>query len=330
MSMKIKVSVITTVFNAEKTIVETVKSVLKQSMKEFEYIIINDGSNDKTSHLIEEIKDKRLRIYSPGKIGRSRALNLALKKSVGVYIAIIDADDLCLPGRLIKQYNFFLKKKKCGLVCSSSIIINNKGENVSVNNVPNKHDDLITNILLLNPFSHSSIMFKRQDALDVGGYNNKCKKSIDFNFYLDLLNHGIRFYGISDPLIKLRLHENSWGRSDNQALQIKYGILGLVNFYQVKHFHSSFFECSEKEWDIRLSFFELWFIKNNFLKKSLAKKNFFISRKLFKQKYYFKSFLFLLKSFINDVYFIFYKGIGFKYPKDVLSFISYYNKYSKN
>ena len=103
----IKASVLMTVFNAEKYLEHSINSLLKQSYKKFELIIIDDKSNDNSKRIIQNFKNKKIKKYFlPKHIGRTPALNFGLKKCSGKYIAILDADDLSTKDRLLKQINF--------------------------------------------------------------------------------------------------------------------------------------------------------------------------------------------------------------------------------
>src|SRR5699024_5738845 len=99
------ISIICTVRNGEKTISKTIDSILEQSYENWEFIIVDDGSTDKTIDILNEykIKDKRIRVVSTGIIGRGKALNKAVSKANGNYLCNIDADDLMHPEKLSIQ-----------------------------------------------------------------------------------------------------------------------------------------------------------------------------------------------------------------------------------
>ena len=107
--MKPLVSIITPVYNGEDTIVETIESVLNQTFKDFEMIVVDDISTDNTRKIVEEYtkKDKRVKYYLlPSKGGASAARNYAISKASGRYIAFLDGDDLWYPEKLEKQIKF--------------------------------------------------------------------------------------------------------------------------------------------------------------------------------------------------------------------------------
>ena len=94
------VSVITTTYNGLPFLPEAVRSVLEQTLTDFEYVIVDDGSTDETADVVGSIADERIRYVGCQRIGRASALNVALKESRGRYVANLDSDDWMLPERL--------------------------------------------------------------------------------------------------------------------------------------------------------------------------------------------------------------------------------------
>ena len=315
------ISVITTVFNAQETISETVKSVLNQSYKNFEYLIFDDGSTDNTLTKLKNFKDNRISIFKKGKTGRAKALNFCLKKAQGELIAIIDSDDIWLHKKLEIQEKIFKNNSELKLVFCNSDMINQNGRVIGSVNTQQNHNGLVKNLLKLNPPPHSSVMYSRDAAIQIGGYNEKCLKSIDFNFYLDFLKYNFKSYGVQKSLLKFRFYNNSWGRSDKNNLQLKFGILGLINFYQQQNNQIGILTNENLNWETSQKKFNDWFIKKNFNRQANAK--FFLTNASSNLRslnivLFFKN---LLKAFFEDPYFFLYKGIKFSYPRDVKCFI---------
>ena len=119
-----KVSVLMSVYNGEKYLKEAIKSILGQSFKDFEFIIINDGSIDKTEKIIKVFNDKRIVLINQENIGLTKSLNNGLKLAQGDYIARMDADDVALSYRLEKQVKFLDSNPHIFLVGSSCYLIN--------------------------------------------------------------------------------------------------------------------------------------------------------------------------------------------------------------
>ena len=111
-----KVSVIMPVYNREKYIASSVQSVLNQSFTDFEFIIIDDGSTDSTYKLIKKFNDKRIIIIRKFENnGNYSARNEGMKIAVGKYICVMDSDDVAIPNRIQKQFNFMEKNNIYGI-----------------------------------------------------------------------------------------------------------------------------------------------------------------------------------------------------------------------
>jgi len=114
-----KISVIMSVYNGEKYLREAIESILNQTFRDFEFIIINDGSTDKTSEILSSYNDPRIVIINNKRnIGLTKSLNKGLKMVKGEYIARQDADDVSLPERLERMVNFLDMNRDVGLLGS--------------------------------------------------------------------------------------------------------------------------------------------------------------------------------------------------------------------
>src|SRR3989338_1388536 len=121
--MEYLVSVIITSFNAEKFIYQAVKSILNQTYENFECHFVDDGSQDRTVEIIQDVHDPRIRIHQPGRLGRGRALNYGIKQSHGELIAIQDADDVSHPRRLELQVQTMIQQPEISTLGSDQRII---------------------------------------------------------------------------------------------------------------------------------------------------------------------------------------------------------------
>ena len=114
-----RISVILPAYNAEKTIIESIDSVLNQTFADFEFIIINDGSTDNTANIIKEYakEDKRIKFIDNKKNqGIVPVLNQGIDLCRGEYIARMDSDDISLPTRFGKQIEYMEKHAECGVL----------------------------------------------------------------------------------------------------------------------------------------------------------------------------------------------------------------------
>ena len=112
------VSVVMSVFNGEEFLSQTIDSILNQTFRDFEFVIVDDGSTDATVDILSgyALRDGRIRTLRKGKQGRAASLNLGINLANGKYIANIDADDLAMPGRLEEQVAFMERNPKVGVL----------------------------------------------------------------------------------------------------------------------------------------------------------------------------------------------------------------------
>jgi len=207
MKNKLKISVLLPVYNAELYIEEAVNSILNQSYKNFELIIINDGSTDNSLNKITKLygDTKNVRIIDQENHGLIFTLNKGIKLAKGELIARMDADDISLPERFAKQVKLFESVPNLG-VCGSST--QNFGFNNDVVIRSNNDNVLKAQLLISPPFAHPSVIIKKSILLENNiKYNDKYKHCEDFALWNDLAEHCV-FSNITDILLMYRVHEN--------------------------------------------------------------------------------------------------------------------------
>ncbi|MEO8664376.1 MAG: glycosyltransferase [Ignavibacteria bacterium] len=219
--MNPKISVITTVLNCDNYISKSIESIAGQTFRDFEYIIINDGSSDNTSKIIHTFsqKDSRLIIIDNEKnLGRVKSLNLALGMASGKYIAIQDADDISLPERLKTQYLFLEKNHDHVLVGADVTVIDEKGSEMSSPLRPEKNLEAKFSLLFRCTFANPSIMF-RKAVLDKHNiqYEEDFEHSEDFRIISLISVHG-KVHNLTDRLVKYRKHESNNSRVNSNVL----------------------------------------------------------------------------------------------------------------
>ena len=316
------VSIITTFYNSENTIQESIASIKSQTHQDFEYILIDDGSDDRSPEYVNQLLDQRMTLIQPGRIGRAAALNLGLEKSKSDYIAILDADDIALPDRLSHQIRIFDSNHDISLLSSDALLIDLAGKVIGKKTYPTDHKSLQGCLYNLSPFPHSSVMFQRKKIVNFGGYLERCEKSIDFNMYLELIDSGGMIASIPEPLIKLRVYSSSWGQDDIKSLQIYYGILGLINHHIFQRHGVGFLRGDDTEWQLVKNVYDQWFGSSSFLHQSNAKKSYAKFLESFKQKEIKESLQAFNDAFRTDPLFWSHRGIHFSYPEDILAFMS--------
>ncbi len=198
------VSIIMGVYNKEKFIRESVKSVLNQTLKNFELIMVNDQSKDNSWKIMQELakKDKRIKVIkNKENLGSTMARNVALKLSKGKYIAILDADDLMYPKRLEKQSSYLDRHEKIFLIGTSARFIDESGKLLRTFWKWHRFPDIVDRRLNSGcVFVHSSIMFRN----DGTRYNEKYKRGEDWEFYLRARKEGKKMLNLFLPLTKYR------------------------------------------------------------------------------------------------------------------------------
>jgi glycosyltransferase involved in cell wall biosynthesis len=202
--MNTKISVVMSVYNGETYLHETIDSILNQTFRDFELILINDGSSDNTLLIFEEFKkkDERIRIINNVKnIGFIKSLNKGLKASKGKYIARMDPDDICMPERFEKQYDFLEKNKDIFLVGTFAINIDEHGNKLSLFKPPMSHELIAKTLPRRNCMYHNTIMFRNTGEI---WYREKMMYTEDNDFYLNCLTSNKRLANIPVYLVKYR------------------------------------------------------------------------------------------------------------------------------
>lgn len=185
-----RVSVIIPTFNCERFIAQTIESVLAQTYRDLELVVVDDGSTDNTRLIVEEfLKDKRVRYIYQNNSGASTARNKGFLESSGEYIAFLDSDDLWYPEKLERQVDFLDKNKDIGLVnCMVNII--DKESNI-IGREECKEVKGITDLLLgsnLITGSASAVMVRRHCIEKVGLFDPGFFISADLDMWVRILS----------------------------------------------------------------------------------------------------------------------------------------------
>jgi hypothetical protein len=191
---------------------EAIESILGQTFKDFEFVIINDGSTDGSRDVILNYDDPRIRLVeNQENIGLTKSLNRGLASARGEFVARLDADDLSHPTRLEKQVSFLERNPDCALVGTQARLIDAEGNLLRGNSGLRAQSDVAIewHLLFGNPFVHSSVMFRLQIIWDrLGGYDETYRFNQDFELWSRLLVH-FRASNIPEALIDYRSHAAS-------------------------------------------------------------------------------------------------------------------------
>ncbi|ACK72959.1 glycosyl transferase family 2 [Gloeothece citriformis PCC 7424] len=185
-----KISVIVPTYNAESTILETVNSVLNQTFKDFELIIIDDGCTDKTLDLIGSIKDSRIKVFSAQNGGLPVARNRGIRNAVGDYISFIDADDLWTPNKLEKQLKTLEENPSSGVAYSWTTFIDKNSQILYPGDKYLFEGNVYPKLLTKNIIgSGSNILVKRKYLELVGEFDPSLKSCEDWEYNIRLAKH---------------------------------------------------------------------------------------------------------------------------------------------
>lgn len=178
------VTVLMSVYNAEDVLRDSVQSILEQTFADFEFLIVDDGSVDKTPSLLQELAktDKRIRIISQYNTGLTIALNNGIKQARGKYIARQDADDISLPDRLERQYKVLGNNPHIALLGGNSLDFFPDGKSKEWG----YHDlaSLSKVVFKQTPFPHSTVMMRTSICREHGGYDPDFVTSQDAEFWM--------------------------------------------------------------------------------------------------------------------------------------------------
>lgn len=199
-----KISVISACYNHGKFVNEMLDSVLRQTFRDFEVIIVNDGSTDNTAEVLDRIKLKNVRIIHSSNQGPSAARNLAIKNARAPVIMNLDADDKIAPDLLEKAYDIFCSDPEAGIVYSDAECFGAKSGKYEIGEYS------VENMLYDNRII-SQAFFKKSDWEKVGGYSSDFIYNLeDWDFWLLLIESGGKVYKIPESLVYYRIYRNPY------------------------------------------------------------------------------------------------------------------------
>lgn len=205
------VSVLLPVYNGESYLHEAMDSLLAQTFKDFELLALDDGSTDGSLEILREYeaKDNRVRIISRENKGLVHTLNELIGEASGVYLARMDADDICLPGRFEEQIEFLDSHPDHVVVGGWIETMNAQGQSIGIIEVAEGHKEIDGN----NLDGHTSIlhpvaMIRKVAMISVEGYKQEYEHAEDLDLWLRLAEIG-DLSNIQKVLLRYRLHDNS-------------------------------------------------------------------------------------------------------------------------
>lgn len=203
-----KISVVMCCYNAAEHIKESIESILEQTFTDYEFIIWNDGSTDDTETIIKTYNDSRIRYFYHENTGLGIALKLACSETRTEIIARMDADDISVPTRLEKEYNYLASHENTVLVSSSVQYIDDKG-NLLGRSFPYTSNYILQKQLYRgnNCLVHPASMFRKIAYIKAGAYEN-LRKAQDLVLFSRIIKCG-DIHNCSAPLLFYRISTNS-------------------------------------------------------------------------------------------------------------------------
>ncbi|MEA5516414.1 glycosyltransferase [Nodularia sp. UHCC 0506] len=223
------ISVVIPAYNCENTIQSTIESVLTQTFKDFELIIINDGSQDATLDIISQIHDPRIRVFSYPNAGGNVSRNRGLHYAVGEFVSFLDADDIWTPEKLQLQLQALQNNTDAQVAYSWTDYINENGEIFVSGTHITANGDVYEKLLVHNFLENgSNPLICREVLLELGGFDESLQAAQDWDMWLRLAAR-CSFVAVPSVQILYRVSANSV--STNLAKQEKYCLQVFRNAY---------------------------------------------------------------------------------------------------
>lgn len=235
MGAKPLVSVIMPAYNAEDYVARAIESVLDQSLKDIELIVVNDASNDDTASIAKKYakRDKRIRLVNNKRnLKISGSLNKGMKMAKAKLVARMDADDISHPKRLELQHNLLKRKPEVAVVGANMIIINKRGKAISKREYPTTSQELKKVMFRYSPFAHPVVMYRKKVLEEFGGYSGKMVPCEDIDLWFKV-GSKYDFASINKPLLKYTLIKTSSSHSklkDLELLNFKIRLNAIIKY----------------------------------------------------------------------------------------------------
>ena len=232
------ISIVTPTYNRADLFNETINSVLRQTYRNFELIIADDGSDDNTEEIVKAFGDPRIIYMFLDHTGiPATARNRAIEVAKGEYIALLDSDDLWLPNKLESSLRLLKLNSDVALVCSNEYLYNGgKTTELLQKNISNDKRILSKDLIEGNIVSSSTVVIHKKVFEDVGKFNESIKFRAVEDYHLWLrVNRKYEIYYCNEPLGFYRIHDGSI-RLDNEKslINLRNVFLDLIGnkYYQ--------------------------------------------------------------------------------------------------
>lgn len=209
------VSVVMPVYNAQKNLPASIESILTQTYKRFELIIVDDSSTDNSLKIAKSYKRRfrrKINIIISGKNlngGGDMCANLGIERARGKYIARMDADDIAAPQRLEKQVDFLEHHRRVFLVGSNAYVINRRGSIIGEKLEPTRLSNIYRSYATFHPIINPTVMLRRVFKRDIFCYQIRYSANNDYYTFFKFLCKGYIFANLPEKLIYLRIHDKN-------------------------------------------------------------------------------------------------------------------------
>ena len=233
-SFHMKLSVLMTNFNEERYINESMESILENTIDNFELIIVDDGSTDTSLDIIERWQqiDSRIKlIRNLSNLGVAKSKNLGLAYCSGEFIAMMDADDICMPNRLESQLHFLESNPEISLCGGAMNLILDEGDKLKQAITHNIEKTL----MIQNSFNHPTIMFRRH-LVDSGifRYSPRFKHTEDYRLWTQL-SYKIGLGNLDAPVLRFRANKSaSTSNSSRSPIRREFELFTIRFLYLVR------------------------------------------------------------------------------------------------
>lgn len=216
------ITVLMTVYNGGRYLRQAVESVLKQDYSNFEFIIVDDNSNDGSFEILKDYyRDPRIRIIqNSANQGQTVSLNIGLRQARGDYIARIDADDIAFPFWLQSQVNFLKNNGEVDVLSAGLVVFNKNGIGKAYFS-PSRLEDIILKTIIKSPINHGSALIKKDVILNIGGYNSNYKIAADYDLWTKFLKQNRNIISNPEILMAIRCHRDSESEKNRLTLVLK-------------------------------------------------------------------------------------------------------------
>ncbi|MFF2156616.1 glycosyltransferase family 2 protein [Paenibacillus chitinolyticus] len=206
-----KISIIMSIFNDKVYLKDCLESIRRQTFTDWECILIDDGSTDGSSTILQQYADMDMRfkvIRLPENKGLAGALNVGISKAQGEFIARHDGDDIMLPNRLEEQYAHLMVNPSIDVLGSHASIIDEKGNvtgRLTTPAIPSPR-----NIMKVNPVIHPSVLIRKSVFEKYGAYNEKLRRCQDYDLWFRFMKHNVTFANLEKELLLYRITDKSY------------------------------------------------------------------------------------------------------------------------